>query len=318
MICTKCGKPNDDAASFCVGCGYVLPLTELTDPHAKAETPASDEEYYKALIGPRNQDYYLDHFARFDDEERISPSWHLPAFFVTFCWMLYRKMWRHAAIYFLLPFALLMLFWMTGVVAGRVSGFMTAFGYLLYFVVIFVLVPAYANAIFYIHCRKTIAAVRATTHGTQKQLGELSAKGGTSNAVFIVLLVVMFVAFIGIVAAIAIPAYQGHVLRARTAKAAEVGIAAEKFVDAYYTQYRSIPKSLEGSDIPTPLPPAVKEVSIDEQTGTVSVTMQGAAAITGKTIKFIPAYVGGSVLRWTCMSDEIQDQYLPENCRRSR
>ena len=28
MFCTKCGKPNDDAASFCASCGYVLPFTE--------------------------------------------------------------------------------------------------------------------------------------------------------------------------------------------------------------------------------------------------------------------------------------------------
>ena len=78
MFCTKCGKPNDDAASFCASCGYVLPLTELTNPHAEAEAPASDEEYYKAVLGPKNQDYYLDHFARFDDEGRITPSWHWP------------------------------------------------------------------------------------------------------------------------------------------------------------------------------------------------------------------------------------------------
>ena len=318
MLCKKCGKPNDDAASFCVSCGYVLPLTGLTDPYAQAEAPASDEEYYKAIIGPGNQDYYLDHFARFDDEGRISPSWHLSAFLVTFYWMLYRKMWRNAAIYFFLPCAFLMLFWMIGAVTGRISGFMTAFGYLLYLIAIFVFVPVYANAIYYRHCRKIIAAVRSTTQGTQRQLGELSGKGGTSNAVFIVLLIILFVAFIGILAAVAIPAYQGHTLRARTAKAAVVGIAAEKFVDEYYTQYRSIPKTLEGSDIPMPLPHLVKDVSIDEQTGTVSVTMQGAAAIDGKTIQFVPAHVGGDQLSWTCMSNEIQDQYLPEDCRRSR
>jgi len=318
MFCSKCGKPNDDAASFCASCGYVLPLTPLTDPRAQVEDPASDEEYYKAVIGPRSQDYYLDHFARFDDEGRISPSWHMPGLLVTFCWMLYRKMWLNAAIYIFLPLALAIPFWMIGLVTGRISGFMAAAGYLSYFVVIFVLVPMYANAIYHRHCRKVIAAVRATTQGTQKQLAEISGKGGTSNAVFIVLLSIMFVAFIGMLAAVAIPAYQGYTLRARTAKAEVVGIAAEKFVDAYYSQYRAIPKSLEGSDIPSPLPPEVGDASIDEQTGTVSITMQGAAAIAGKSIRFVPARVGSGALSWTCMSDEIPDQYLPENCRRSR
>ena len=128
----------------------------------------------------------------------------------------------------------------------------------------------------------------------------------------------MFVAFIGIIAAIAIPAYQGYTLRARTAQAATVGKYAEKFVDEYYSEYRSIPKSLEGSDIPATLPTAVQDVSIDQQTGTVTVTMKGAAAIAGKTIKFVPAQVGGVRLSWTCMSDEIPDSYLPQDCRRSR
>jgi Tfp pilus assembly protein PilE len=320
MFCTKCGKPNDDTASFCASCGYVLPLIDqsVSTPQAQVEVPASDEEYYKAVLGPKNQDYYLDHFARFDDEGRISPSWHWPAFLVTFYWMLYRKMWLNAAIYFFLPYLLVILFGMIGLVTGRISGFMTAFGYLLYLVAIFVLLPMYANAIYYRQCRKTIADVRAATQGTQRQLGELSGKGGTSNAVFIIILIIMFVAFIGILAAVAIPAYQDYTLKARTSQAAMIGVSAEKFVDEYYRQYRTMPKNLEGSDIATPLPPAVKDVSINEQTGTVTITMTGAAAIAGKTIKFVPALVGGDQLSWTCMSDEIQDRYLPLNCRQSR
>ena len=157
-------------------------------------------------------------------------------------------MWLNAAIYFFLPYIFVILFGMIGLVTGRVSGFMTAFGYLLYLVVIFSVAHVCKRHLLQAmqedHC-----GVRATTQGSTEPVGRTFGKGGTSNAVFIIILIIMFVAFIGILAAVAIPAYQDYTLRARTAQAAMVGISAEKFVDEYYHQYRSIPKNLEGSDI---------------------------------------------------------------------
>jgi len=320
MFCSKCGSSNDDTANFCVSCGYALPLTDkgVSMPHAKADDPASDEEYYKAVLGPKNQDYYLDRFSRFDDEGKISPTWHWPAFLVTFYWLLYRKMWLNAAIYFLLPYLFAILFGILGAVASSATGILIATGYFLYLVAIFIVVPMYANGLYYKQCKKTIAAVRASTQGTQRQLGELSGKGGTSNAALIVILILMFVAFIGILAAVAIPAYQDYTAKARMSQAAIVGRSATDYVDNYYNQYRSIPRSLEAANFLASVPPSVKEVGIDSQTGTITITMNSAAVIGGKALKFVPALDGSEQLRWTCMSEEIQDRYLPQNCRQSR
>lgn len=320
MLCSKCGSSNGEAANFCVSCGYALPLTDraVSMPQAKAEESASEEEYYKAVIGPKNQDYYLDRFSRFDDDGKISPTWNWPAFLVTFCWLLYRKMWLSAAIYFFLPYLFVLLFGIVGVVAASATGFLIATGYFLYLAAIFIVVPMYANALYYKQCKKTIAAVRATSPGTQRQLGELSGKGGTSNAVFIFILIITFVAFIGILAAIAIPAYQDYTIRARMSQAAIVGRAATDYVGNYYNQYRSIPRSLEASNLAAALPPSVKEVSVDSQTGTITITMNSAAVIGGKALKFVPALDGSDHLGWTCMSEEIQDRYLPQDCRQSR
>ncbi len=319
MFCSKCGSANDDAAKFCASCGSALTLSDkaASMPSVQAEEPASEEEYYKAVLGPKNQDYYLDHFSRFDDEGKISPTWNWSAFLVTFYWFLYRKMWRNAAIYFALPYILMALFWVVGAVAGGAVGFVVSLGYFAYVGAVFIAMPMYANAIYYRQCKQTIATVRATTQGTQRQLGELAGKGGTSHAAYVVILIINFIAIIGILAAIAIPAYQDYTTRARMTQAATVGRAATAYVDHYYAQYRSIPRNLDAADFMSSLPPSVKEVSVDNQAGTITITMNGAAAIEGKSLKFF-ALEGGDHLSWSCLSEQIQERYLPQECRRTR
>ncbi len=319
MFCSKCGSSNDDAAKLCVSCGNALTLTAKTAamPPA-ADESASDEEYFKAVVGPKNQEYYLDHFSRFDDERKLSPTWNWSAFLVTFYWLLYRKMWLNAALYFLLPGLLLALFWVVGAVAGAAVGFVVSLGYFAYAAAVFILMPMYANALYYKQCRKTIDTVRSTTQGTQRQLGELAGKGGTSHAVFVLILIVTFVAVIGILAAIAIPAYQDYSSRSRTNQALTVGRAATAYVDNYFSQYRSIPRNLDAADFMSSLPPYVQEVSVDNQAGAISIKMKGGAAIEGRSLKFVAALEGGDHLSWTCMSEEIQDRYLPQECWRTR
>lgn len=316
MFCPECGSSNDDAAKFCIKCGAALAPTAQTGatPRANEDGPASDEEYYKAVIGPGNQDYYLDRFLRFDDERKISPTWNWPAFLVTFYWLLYRKMWGLAAIYFLLPYALWLVSLLVGAVAGSAVGFVVSLGYFGYLAAAFIVIPLYANGLYYRHCQKTIATVRAATQGTQRQLGELAGKGGTSRAAYVVILVLAGVAVIGMLAAIAIPAYQDYTTRARLAQAMPVGRAATAYVDSYFALYRSTPSNLDAANFMSSLPPAVKGVTIDRQTGTISITMQGNKAIEDKSLRFVPTPSGGDHLSWRCLSEQIDRRYLPQDC----
>ena len=316
MLCSKCATSNDDDATVCVNCGYEFPppAQGVPETHARVDVPASDEAYYKAVLGPKNQDYYLSQFTRFDSDGKINPLWHWPAFLVTFYWLLYRKMWFYAVVYFFLSWVVMIPF---GILGASMGSAVTVLGYLLYLVAIFILIPMYANAIYYNHCNKIIAEIRASTHYTQVQLEELAEKGGTSQIVIFIILILSFIGFIGILTSVAIPAYQEKTIKLHTSQALSIGKSAEKFVDAYYTQYSSIPRSLEATSFASSLPPFIKAVSIDSQTGVVTITMNGAAIIDGKTLLFVPA-LAGNRLDWSCYSEEIPDKYLPEECRQSR
>jgi type II secretory pathway pseudopilin PulG len=319
MFCTKCGSANDDKANFCVKCGYALPLQgqEFAKSQAQADVAVSDEEFYKAVVGLKNQDYYLERFSRFDNDGETSATWHWSAFLVTFYWLLYRKMWRNAVLYFFLPYAFFILIGIAGAVMGDAAGLAVGIAYLAYLAGIFILLPMYANAYYYKHCKKVIATVRASSHDTQRQLGELSGKGGTSSIVIILLLIFTFVAFIGILAAVAIPAYQDYTTKARMTQGVIIGQEATESVSSFYGQYRAIPPSLEAAGFAATLPPAINGVSIDSQTGTISITMAGGA-VDGKSLLFVPSLDADDQIGWTCKSEEIQDRYLPQDCRQAK
>ena len=56
-------------------------------------TAEQGSELYTALIGKKRLDYYLKRFESFDDRGGgLIPSWNWAAFFFTWLWVLYRKM----------------------------------------------------------------------------------------------------------------------------------------------------------------------------------------------------------------------------------
>lgn len=319
MYCPKCGAANDDTAAFCKACGEVLPLPAGKFQQAQGGSggPSGLEEYYKAVLGPKNQYYYLDRFARFDAEGKTGASWHWPAFFVTLYWLLYRKMWLAALGYFFLPS---LLFWLVrGIIASAAQGpayMLVGAWNLIYLAGIFFLAPMYANALYYNHCKKKIAAARAASADTQRQLGVLSGNGGTSNIAIIILLFFVFFAFVGIVAAVAIPAYQDYTTRARVARAYELGRSAGDAVGNYYDRNRTLPGNLGEAGFAAALPPSVSGISMDTRNGTLTIIMKGTI-VDGKSLEFEPALDENKQLYWDCMSPDIKDRYLPRECRRN-
>ncbi|HEV7856371.1 MAG TPA: pilin [Herminiimonas sp.] len=311
MFCSQCGHSNDALARHCQICNADLQSApssnNIDDPEA----------FYKAIIGPKNQAYYLRRFATFDRNGKTGASWHWPSFFVAFYWLLYRKMWLGALIYFVAPYVVAMALGIMAAIAGKSGIAVIGIGYLLYAVAIFLIMPIYASAFYYKFCNAKIAEARASSRDVQRQLGELSAKGGTSYVVFIIVGLLTFVSVIGILAAIAIPQYQQYVTRAKVAEAHNVANRAAKSVGNFYEEHRQIPNSLAEAGFTEPLPLSIRNIAL-ARNAVLSIEMSATnGPVAGKSFTLQPADDNGHVI-WTCSSAEIPDIYLPLPCRQKK
>ena len=228
MICNKCGMHNDDSATYCSNCGAQLSGYEpAVDAQAPTPDVGADAEYYEAALGFKNTAYYLPIFARFD-AEGVSASWNWPAFFASFYWLLYRKMWGYALAYFFLPVPLFMI---SGGLAAMVE-LGALIGGVIHLGVLFVLFPMYANGLYYRHIKRKIAENKGTHADRERGLLLLAAKGGVANVAIIIL--ILFVPTVGILAAIAIPAYQDYTIRSQISEGLSLAVPAKVAVAEYF------------------------------------------------------------------------------------
>ena len=171
------------------------------------------EDLYRAVIG-RNPEYYLERFKRFDAAGKAGASWHWPAFFITFFWLLYRKMWGAAAGYVVLMLASYLVLPTVAMVVAGVGGGLA--GLLLHLVLVMVVPALFANALYYRHCRNRIADTESLAHDPQARSRELVRRGGTSEvaaAIGAIVAILVGIAFIGMIAAISLPAYNDYLER---------------------------------------------------------------------------------------------------------
>jgi Tfp pilus assembly protein PilE len=329
MFCSECRTQNNLVARYCVGCGSELKhffidntpasmTVSAFTTHDSTESGAaykslSRKEQYQAVIGS-NQEHYLKKFLEFDREGKGRPSWHWPAFFVTFYWMLYRKMWRNALLYFVLPYMALIII---GITTAMTEGAGAPIAGLLYvgLMVGLWLVPAfYADALYYNHCRQVIASARQQTSHPHRLYGVLSTRGGTSNLFIIIVVFISFVMMVGILAAIAIPAYSNYVLRAKTTEAAMLGQKATSAVDHYYQRHHQFPSSMLDTELTKILPQAVKAIDIDNQTGHISIILASTGS-TDRALLFKPVMQVGNTIVWGCSGQYIAKVNLPRQCQ---
>ena len=217
MYCTQCGEQLTEKMRFCFKCGTgVLKATEVlsnsenlnqlnpgytdlvNEPDSevllKPKHANTKEELYAAVIGPDNLGWYTKIFNKFDNEGRVTTTWNWPACLFTMYWMLYRKMWFQAGVYFLCValYAIITPF-LSVVEPGEIHWFHALSMLLAFFVV-----PLYANAIYYNHCREKITEARYKNPNSDKQIVELTKMGGTSKSPYILLGVIVALIFFGI------------------------------------------------------------------------------------------------------------------------
>ena len=352
MKCQPCGQDNAATALFCTACRRPLvapsKLPTRIEPLAvpamaaaamapayggAAETAPSrnrfappnadirgrsgdesevltDEEAWAAVIGDANTHYYLTRFDRLAHGD--SGGWHWPGFLVTWYWMLYRKMWVPALVYFFAPYLFVAVF---GIVAAG-SPVLAGILYLAWIAAWLIGPGMMANGWYYKHCMNKIRDVRARGGSKDQMLARMEAAGGTSNILVIILAVLGIIMVVGILAAVALPAYQQYGFKAKVADAIPVATEVAAAVGSQYEQTGQLPAQ---GDVDRMVSQAahhskyVAGVELDGTSGTLNVHLSLTPQVSG-TLQMVPSSDNNHHLSWTCTTEDLR-KYVPRMCR---
>jgi hypothetical protein len=116
MSCAKCGKDLPEGAAFCMNCGAPV------KPERPGESAAGTTIDETGLFVGKNAGYYTTVFRKFDIRgmETFAPTWNWAAFLCNFWWMLYRKLYLWALLWFLLT--LIPIYGIVFMIAAGITG----------------------------------------------------------------------------------------------------------------------------------------------------------------------------------------------------
>jgi len=270
----------------------------------------TEEDAWAAIIGDSNTPYYLDRFDRM--RHGANGGWHWPGFLVTWYWMLYRKMWVPALLYFFAPYLFAVAFGIVAAGSPTVAGLL----YLAWIVAWLIGPGMMANGWYYKHCMNKIRDVRARGGSKDQMLARLEAAGGTSNILVIILAVVGITMVIGILAAVALPAYQQYGFKAKMVNVIPVANDVAAAVGSQYQQTGQLPAQ---GDVDRMLSQAAHQskyvtgVDIEPATGELKVHVALSPQVSG-TLKLAPGSDNDRHLSWTCSTTDLK-RYVPASCR---
>lgn len=163
MFCSKCGKEISEGSVFCQHCGGSLSVAD-SGTQSQIMTAGLTVDDFAAFVG-KNSKKYLPKFAKFTagGTDSFKATWHWPAFFVPFMWMLYRKMYG---------WAVLALF--TGIIpyVGLITGFVWAI---------------VANRLYYNHVKKKLLEIKQLHLAPEIQKAVIAVTGGVDNVALVVI-----------------------------------------------------------------------------------------------------------------------------------
>jgi TM2 domain-containing membrane protein YozV/Tfp pilus assembly major pilin PilA len=144
-------------------------------------------------------------------------------------------------------------------------------------------------------------------------------EGGAGGAAVVLIVVVVMVmvglAVIGILAAIAIPAYNDFIVRAKVAGVVTSGAQAKAYVEDYTASKRAWPAVGEVISLPEPGPNGAKVTATMQENGVVVLTINDKLpSLDGKSIEFQPD-ISGEYFVWSCTGGTLEKRYRPAECR---
>ena len=267
---------------------------------------------YRAAVGPKKAEFYVPKFIGFDQPGASKLSWNWPAFFFSFYWFLYRRMYATWAIYSLLiPIGIVVT---SAILEGSAGG---GAGDWFYLVVTlgyrFGVIPLLANSFYHQSVQKRIEALRLKVPDAGAQRLVLENTSPTNNIIWIIVPFVM-IAILGILAAIAIPAYQTYTIRAQVNEGFLLTSQMKSAVVKKYMSTKSWPVSIDDLSLSQPMSGRyVAALGVDH--GTVSVTYGNRAnpLIAGRVLSFRPLVTGPGAITWTCGYANVSGREDPNN-----
>ena len=131
---------------------------------------------------------------------------------------------------------------------------------------------------------------------------------------FTLIELMIVVAIIGILAAIAIPAYQDYIARAKVSEVfALAGGDKTRIAEALQLNGAYPAAAPVGTTDPANSP-YISAVAVGNATGVITYTLEGikAAVVDGTTVTFTPTDNGGNI-SWACVATAAQ-KYIPKGC----
>lgn len=152
----------------------------------------SNRELYEAIIGPSKTTYYLAYFERADTRGYAPLSWNWPAFFLGIFWLLYRKQYQWALIFFLFPNLAMAISYLPNLLG--IEGIGNPIFLILVFGFMGVYIPLFANGLYYKWAKSKIEKSESGVSGEVSLQEFLRNRGGVNrNLPFMVVLTILLI-----------------------------------------------------------------------------------------------------------------------------